>query len=337
MTPFVTEALSHEGRSPESAARVAAFFGVGGAPTFEGRFVLRRPVGEPLTGSEEIETGRRILEEARSERVRPGRDDKVLTEWNAMYAAALAEAAAATGDPAWAEAATAIGEFLYDHLRRADGRWLRSWQSGGGARHLAYASDYAWLVECFTRLGELTGRARWTERALETAEALLDLFADPDEGGFFTTGRDAEQLIVRTKDVFDGATPSANSVAAYSLARLAGLTGSPRLAAESGRVVELLGDLLARHPTAFAHTALSADLFARGLVEVVIAGERPDLLGVVRSRWLPGAVVAWGERTDSPLWEDRGVEAAYVCREQVCRLPVTDPQSLEAELAAVSA
>ena len=122
-----------------------------------------------------------------------------------------------------------------------------------------------------------------------------------------------------------------------AVARYAGLTGSPRLAAESGRVVELLGDLLARHPTAFAHTALSADLFARGLVEVVIAGERPDLLGVVRSRWLPGAVVAWGERTDSPLWEDRGVEAAYVCREQVCRLPVTDPQSLEAELAAVSA
>ena len=253
-----------------------------------------------------------------------------------MYAAALAEAAAATGESAWTEAATAIGEFLYDHLRRSDGRWMRSWQSDGGPRHLAYASDYAWLVECFTRLGELTGRARWTERALETADSLLELFGDAEEGGFFTAGRDAEQLIVRTKEIFDGATPSANAVAANSLARLGGLTGEARFTAESRRVVDLLGELLLRHPTAFADTALTADLFARGLVEVVIAGERPDLLGVVRGRWLPGAVVAWGERTDSPLWRDRTADAAYVCREQVCRLPVTDPRGLEAELAAMS-
>jgi uncharacterized protein len=333
----VSDELREGGLSTEGAAAVAAFFGVSGAPTFEGRFVLRRPVGEPLTGSEEIERGRRILESARAERVRPGRDDKVLTEWNAMYAAALAEAAAATGEPAWAEAAIAIGEFLCDHLQRADGRWLRSWQSEGGARHLAYASDYAWLVECFTRLGELTGRARWTERALDTADALLELFPDREEGGFFTTGRDAEQLIVRTKEFFDGATPSANAVAAYSLARLGGLAGDERFTDGSWRVVDLLGDLLLRHPTAFAHTVLTADLLSRGLVEVVIAGERPDLLRVVRSRWLPGAVVAWGERTDSPLWQDRPSDAAYVCREQVCRLPVTDPRSLEIELAAVSA
>ena len=101
----------------------------------------------------------------------------------------------------------------------------------GGARHLAYAADYAWLVDCFTRLGELTGRARWTERAVETADALLDLFHDDEGGGFFTTGHDAEALIVRTKDVFDGATPSANAVAALSLARLGALTGDDRYTA----------------------------------------------------------------------------------------------------------
>ncbi len=336
-TPMeLSEALRAGGFSAESADRVAAFFGVGGVPNFEGRFVLRRPLGEPLAGSEEIEAGRRVLEEARRHRIRPGLDDKVLTEWNAMYGSALSEAAAATGEAAWAEAAASIGDFLCDRLRRSDGRWMRSWQSGSDARHLAYASDYAWLVDCFTRLGELTGRARWTERAIETADALLDLFGDADEGGFFTTGRDAEQLIVRTKDIFDGATPSANAVAASSLARLGGLTGDERFTTESRRVVDLLGDLFLGHPTAFAHTTLTADLFAHGLVEVVIAGERPDLLRVVRSRWLPGAVVAWGERTDSPLWQDREADAAYVCREQVCRLPVTDPRGLEVELAAMS-
>jgi uncharacterized protein YyaL (SSP411 family) len=208
---------------------------------------------------------------------------------------------------------------------------------GFGPRHLGYASDYAWLVECFTRLGELTGRALWTERALEVADGLLELFGDAEEGGFFTTGRDAERLIVRTKEIFDGATPSANAVAAHSLARLAGLTGDTRFTTESQRVVDLLGDSLLRHPTAFAHTTLTADLFAHGLIEVVIAGDRPDLLGVVRDRWLPAAVLAWGEPTDSPLWRDRTADAAYVCREQVCRLPVTDSRGLEAELAAMSA
>jgi uncharacterized protein len=332
----ISETLRAAGFRDDAAARVAAFFGIGGRPNFEGRFVLRRPVGEPLRGPDEIETGRRDLEEARRTRPRPGLDDKVLTEWNAMYAAALAEAAAATGEAAWAASATAIGEFLWDQLRRRDGRWLRSWQSDGEARHLAYAGDYAWLVDCFTRLGELTGQARWTGRAIETAEALLALFGDAEEGGFFTTGHDAERLIVRTKELFDGATPSANAVAAHSLARLGGLTGDARFTDESRRIVELLGDLLQRHPIAFAHTALTAELFARGLIEVVIAGERPDLLHVVRGRWLPGAVIAWGERTDSPLWRDRTADAAYVCREQVCRLPVTDAGGLEVELAAMS-
>ena len=111
----------------------------------------------------------------------------------------------------------------------------------------------------FTRLGELTGHARWTERATATADALLALFHDDRDGGFFTTGHDAEPLIVRTKDVFDGATSSANAVAAGSLARLGALTGDDRYTVAAREVVDLLGDLLIRHPTAFAQTVLTAD------------------------------------------------------------------------------
>ena len=313
-------------------SEVSAWFGVTEGGNFEGSTILHRPVGEPLRGSEAVEAGRSLLFEARSGRVRPGLDDKVLTEWNAMYASALAEAAEATSNPTWSDAAVAIGEFLVANLRRADGRWLRSWREEGGARHLAYAADYAWLVDSFTRLAELTGRAVWTEHAVEVADGLLALFHDDGAGGFFTTGHDAEPLIVRTKEIFDGATPSANAVAALALARLGALTGSERYSEAAREVIDMFGDILVRHPTAFAHTLLTADLMRRGFTEVVVTGDRPDLLSVVRGRWLPGAVVAWGEPTGSPLWEGRAGDRAHVCRNYACRLPADDADTLSAQL-----
>jgi uncharacterized protein YyaL (SSP411 family) len=323
-----------EGEADGLARAAVEFFGVTERGNFEGSTILRRDPGAPLRGSEAVETGRTMLFGARATRIRPGLDDKVLTEWNAMYGSALAEAAAATGDPAWAEAAVAIGEFLCQRLVRPDGRWLRSWQEGGGARHLAYAGDYAWLIDCFTRLGELTGQARWTERAVTTADALMALFHDDQAGGFFTTGHDGEALIVRTKEIFDGATPSANAVAASALARLGALTGSEVYTGAARRVIDMFGELLVRHPTAFAHTVLTADQLVRGLTEVVVTGDRPDLVAEVRSRWLPGAVVAWGEPTASPLWQDRGPDLAYVCRDYACQLPAAEPAALAEQLAA---
>ncbi len=314
-------------------AAVSEWFGVTESGNFEGSTILRRPLGEPMDRPADVEIGRRLLLEARGARVRPGLDDKVLTEWNAMYGSALAEAAAATGNQAWGDAAVSIGEFLLGHLVGADGRWLRSWQRYGGARHQAYAADHAWLIDCFTRLGELTGQAVWTERAVGAAEALLTLFGDPEGGGFFTTGHDAEKLIVRTKEVFDGATPSANAVAALSLARLGALTGDRRYTDAARQVVEMVGDLLTRHPTAFTHVAHTADLLLHGFTEVVIAGDRPDLLDVTRSRWLPRAVVAWGEPTGSPLWKGRDGSRAFVCRDYVCQTPATDPTTLADQLA----
>ncbi len=312
---------------------VSDWFGVTEEGNFEGSTILRRPVGAPLGGSEAIEAGRQLLFESRSTRIRPGLDDKVLTEWNAMYASALAEAAGATGNPAWSRYAVAVGEFLVSHLVRGDGRWLRSWRQHGGARHLAYAGDYAWLVECFTRLAELTGHAVWTDRATTVADGLLDLFHDGDAGGFFTTGHDAELLIVRAKELFDGATPSANAVAALALARLGAVTGVDRYSEVAREIVDLFGDVLTRHPTAFAHTLLTAQLLEDGFAEVVVTGDRPDLVAAVRDRWRPGAVLAWGEPTDSPLWAGRTGDRAHVCRNYACRLPADDVDTLSTQLA----
>jgi uncharacterized protein len=319
------------------ADEALAFYGVTPGGNFEGRTILNRihardrgRVG--LSRPPRIEEARARLFAAREHRVRPGLDDKVLTEWNGLMLAALAEAAAATGRRDWLDAAMGTGEFLLRSLRRSDGRWLRSWQADGGARHLAYAADHAALVDAFVRLAEATGQARWIDAARSTAGALLDLFWDDERGGLFTTGSDAERLVARNKDLMDNATPSANSLAAVALLRLAALTGEARYRERAEQILRLTGSLATQHPTAFGHLLAAVDLAANGIDEVVVAGERPDLVEVVHSRFLPGAVLAWGERYPSPLWEGRDDGWAYVCRSYACQLPADDPAALAAQL-----
>jgi hypothetical protein len=321
-----------------------AFYGVTPGGNFEGRTILNRLAHRgDLERPPHIEDARRRLFAVREQRVRPGLDDKVLTEWNALMLAVLAEAAAATGRDDWRAAAVANGEFLMRELRREDGRWLRSWQAdasasrspgrSGRARHLAYAADHGALVDAFVRLAEATGEARWVDEARTTADALLDLFWDAGRGGVFTTGSDAERLITRNKDLMDNATPGANSLAAVALLRLAALTGEPRYRNHADQILRLVGPLAAQHPSAFGHMLVAVDLAAHGVDEVVVAGDRPDLVREVHASFLPRAVVAWGERYDSPLWEGRDDGAAYVCRDYACRLPAEDAETLALQLA----
>ncbi|MGH9247404.1 MAG: thioredoxin domain-containing protein [Acidimicrobiales bacterium] len=300
---------------------------------FEGRTILNR-IGRrgDLVRPPAVETARGRLFEVREARVRPGLDDKVLSEWNGLMLATLAEAAAATGRDDWRTAAVETGEFLLANLRRDDGRWLRSWQADGGARHLAFAADYAALIDAFTRMAEATGDARWLSAATEGADDLLARFWDAGEGGLYTTGDDGERLISRQKDVLDNATPSSNGLAALALVRLAALTGVERYRERADEIIGALGGLAGSHPTAFAHVLAAVDLVVNGITEVVVTGDRPDLVRAVHERWLPNAVVAWGERYASPLWEGRDDGLAYVCRDYACLQPATDAERLVAQL-----
>jgi uncharacterized protein YyaL (SSP411 family) len=309
-----------------------AWYGVTRSGNFEGSNILHRPVRGDLMRPPEVERARQALLAARGGRVRPGLDDKVLTEWNAMFVATLAEAGAAMGRHDWLDAAEATATFLTDQLRRADGRWLRSWQRESGPRHLAYAADYAHLVDAFTRLAEATGRRRWIDEAVTTAQAMVALFWDEKDGGVWTTGSDAEELLVRTKDVFDGAIPSANSTAALALVRLAALTGDPSLDDRARAIVRLLQGHLRHHPTAVTTALAALDVMFSGATEIVISGDRDDLVTEVQRRYLPRAVLAWGEPYDSPLWVGRDEPAAYVCRDFVCELPTTTVAALSAQL-----
>ncbi len=321
----------------DDAPEFGNWFGVTDEGNFEGRTILWRPVRGDLQRPASVELSRLRLFQAREMRIRPGLDDKVLAEWNGLMLASLAEAALATSNHQWLAAATKNGRFLLANLRREDGRWLRSWQpghdgSGGRAQHLAFAADLAALTDGFTRLAEASGQARWVSAAIDCADQLLDLFWDDERGGVFTTGRDADELICRPKDLADNAIPSANSATAVALLRLGALTGNERYRRRALDTMRLLAPLATNHPAAFGHLMAAADMVDHGFSEVVIPGEEHELLDVVRPRHLPATVLAWGEAYDSPLWDGRERGKAYVCRGFSCGLPASTPAELEAQL-----
>ncbi len=307
----------------------ADWYGITPAGNWEGRSILCRPVGAPLQRPPLIEEARQLLSAVRAGRVQPARDEKVLTEWNAMAAATLAEVAMVTGSTEYATRALEIGEFLMTAMYH-DGRLMRSWQ-GGRARHLAVAADHAWLIEACVRLSELTGAALWRSRANRVAHELLERFWDDESGGFFTTGDDAEALIVRPKEYLDGALPATNSIAVHALLRAHALDDDERLRNAADRTVSEAAALLTRHPGALADMVAASPMLA-GRQEIVITGDRPDLLAEVTRQWLPRAVVAWGDADTSPLFKGRPDGAAFVCRGFSCNAPASDPSTLREQL-----
>lgn len=302
---------------------------------FEGANILARLHHRgDLLRPDAVEQARRLLLTARTTRPRPGLDDKVITEWNALMLSILAEAGAAFQRPDWLQAAIRNGEFLLRELQGDDGRWLRSWHQNGipRARHRALAVDLASLVDAFTRLGEASGQARWIAHAQSVAEQLLDHFWDVDNGGVYTTPDDGERLIVRQKDLMDNATPSANSTAAVALYRLSALTGVKRYEHIADQILQLYTGIIDGAPTAFGNLLAALHLRQRGITEIVVAGKRDDLVGLVQRQWLPNSVVAWGEPYDSPLWRDRSGDRAFVCHHYTCQAPASTAQELAASL-----
>ena len=249
--------------------------------------------------------------------VQPARDEKVLTEWNAMAVATLAEVAAATGNARYGQRAEEIGEFLWSSMY-AGPRLMRSWQ-GGRARHLAVAADHAWLAEASLRLSEWTGKALWRERARRRRTNCSTCSGTRSPADSSLPGATPRPLVVRPKEFLDGALPSTNSVAVSALLRVNALVDDARLDAAVERTIALARPLLERHPGALPDLVAALPLWTRRH-EIVITGERPDLLAEVRRRWLPSAVLAWGEPDDGPLFLGRPAEPgqAFVCQARSC-------------------
>jgi uncharacterized protein len=322
----------------EAADPVIEHFGVSERGNFEGGSVLHLASGPESPEPAGFEAARRTLFEARSERVRPGLDDKRLASWNALAISALADTGAVLGRDDYLEAARDCAEFVLGTLRDEEGRLLRTYKDGD-ARLNAYLEDHAFLLEALLALYEASFEVRWFVAARDLAETMVERFGDPERGGFYSTSVDHEQLIVRRKEVGDHPIPSGNSAAAMGLLRLAALTGERRYEEEAEAVFSLFARPAVQHPDAFAHLLRALDFHLSPTRQVALVGDDlAELAAVVRSDLRPHLVLAAGpEGSDQPplLANRTTVDAhptAYVCENFTCNLPTTDPKQLSSQL-----
>jgi uncharacterized protein YyaL (SSP411 family) len=285
-----------------------------------------------------LEKARVKLLEVRSRRVRPQKDDKVLTDWNGLMIAALARAAAAFDEPRYLAAARAAADFALERLRDGNGRLFKRWRDGEAA-FMGVLEDYAFFAWGLIELYEAGFETRYLEAALALSREMLAHFEDEAAGGFFTSADDAEELLFRHKEVYDGALPSGNSVAAWNLLRLARLTGQSALEEAARRTLAAFGSA-ARAPAAHTLYLLALDLALGPSFEVVIAGDPAAsdtraMLRAFQARYLPHLVLLQRPEGDEPAitalapftldQTSRGGKAtAYVCRNYACRAPTPD-------------
>ncbi|BCR05734.1 thioredoxin [Desulfuromonas versatilis] len=327
---------------------------------FEGKNIphLEQDVGaladrvgvDPAHLADLLGEARQKLFAAREKRIRPHRDDKVLTGWNGLAIAALARAGALLGEPRFIAAAQAAADFVLTRLRGSDGRLLRRWRLGEAAIP-GFLEDYAFFVWGLIELHQATFVTERLAQALELNGEMERLFAD-GQGGFFDTGSDAEFVLSRGRSIHDGAIPSAGSVAALNLLRLGRLTGDLSLEERGQQLLSLRFGQMAAHPQAYSQALIALDFALGPAIQVVLVsgsdGSPPEeLLKELRRRLLPTAVVLLTHPGDreleslAPLVAGKqpvkGRAAAYVCIDRACREPVTTGEELAALLDALRA
>jgi uncharacterized protein YyaL (SSP411 family) len=332
-----------------------AYFDVTEGGNFEDSNILNirraaKVVAEELDISEEklsetVARGRRILFDAREKRIKPGRDEKVIAAWNGLMLESFAEAAAVLEREDYREIAESNARFIAEKLT-TEGRLLHVYKDGR-AKHTGFLDDYAFIVSGLITLFETTGNLHWLEEAIRLTDKLIEEFWDEDEGGFFYSGKNGEQLIVRQKDYFDNATPSGNSVAAESLLRLSELKGNEDYKRKAVNVMRLLRDTVERYPSGFGYALGAFDFYLSKPKEIVIVSAEGDdarsLTREIWSRYIPNKVVALAVEGDErasgilPLLRERHAEGgratAYVCESYACLQPVNTPEELAAQLA----
>ncbi|MGH2749141.1 MAG: thioredoxin domain-containing protein [Actinomycetota bacterium] len=324
------------------ADAATAHWGFSEQGNFEGKDI---PVyAAPPPDIEATERARVALLERRAQRVRPETDSKVLAGWNGMAAAGLADAGVALGHPEWIDAAEKAMRFVFDTMR-VDGRLMRSYRDGK-ITSLGYCEDYALALEACLALYEATFDPYWLDEARWAGDQAIDLYLDQEKGGFFTTGRDAEALVTRPKDLFDNAVPAANSVLALELQRLALFTGNAEYEAHALGAMRLLLSAVVRSPGGFGRMLSAVDFYLGDPPEIVLIGDPGDdarpLVEVVRGRFIPNKIVIatdrpgeLGDRVPLVKGRDRlnGAATAYVCHRGTCRMPVDSAGALEEQLA----
>ncbi len=286
-----------------------------------------------------LEHSRKTLFAIREHRVKPGRDEKILTSWNGLMLRSFAEAARYLKRADYLQVATQNAEFLLARLRQ-DGRLLRSYKDGK-ARFNGYLEDYFFLADGLLALYEASFEPRWFQEARNVVDQAIALFADEQNGGFFDTGSDHEVLINRPKDIMDNATPAGNSVAMDVLLKLTAFTSETTYRQRAEDYLQSVADNLVQYPQFFGHVLGALDFALSASKEIALVGslqqnDMQALLDVVNARYLPNSVLACKseEKQDEivPLLAHRlamgGLATAYVCQNFACQSPVTTTEEL---------
>jgi uncharacterized protein YyaL (SSP411 family) len=326
---------------------------------WEGRTILRRTRSDEqdarLHGVTVEDLRQRLTEArarllvARSRRVRPARDEKIIAAWNGLMIAALARAGASLGRPDYAAAADRAASFIVERMRRPDGRLLRTAPPpsvSAAAPIPATLEDYVAMIEALVVLFEATFADRWLTEAESLAAIVIDQFEDRDAGGFFTTGRDQEVVIARLKDYHDGSTPSGNGLLATALIRLSEFTGEARWRSAADRTLAAFRGVLAERPFASAQMLTALDWRLGPIEQVAIVGPRgsPATERVRRAAaaaFAPLRLTAVLDEHSSrrPPWlegKDAGADVmTYICRDCVCAAPIAGSGEAERALAAI--
>jgi uncharacterized protein YyaL (SSP411 family) len=306
----------------------------------EEEFALKEKIGlEEL--ETQLERAREELFSARNQRVHPLKDDKILTSWNGLMIAALAKGTQAFGDPVYAQAAEKAAWFILEKLRTSEGGLYRRYREG----HVAYPGfldDYAFLIWGLIELYETLFDCRLLEKALELNERLIDLFWDDERGGCYYTPRGGEALILREKDLYDGATPSGNSIAALNFLRLGRLTGNTDLEQKADQLLRHFSTTVASYPMAYTEFLNALDFGLGPGQEIVVAGDpnedaTQEMISLIHQSFLPNKVLLLrpeGEKEAQkafqlspflePLTPINNRPTVFLCSQYACRSPITE-------------
>ena len=289
---------------------------------------------------ENLEAIRQTLFAHREKRIHPMKDDKILTDWNGLMIAALAKGAQAFDEPEYAEAACRAADFILGNMSKPDGRiWHRYRDGQAGVE--ANLDDYAFLAWGLIELYEATFNTRYLEAALKLTDNMVGHFWDEDSGGLYLTPDDGERLLVRKKEIYDGAIPSGNSVAMLNLLRLGHMISDVDLEEKAAKIGSAFSGIVKQSPSAHTQLMVSLDFAIGSCYEVVIAGkakaeDTKAMLKALRTSFLPNMVVLLNpdgrELTEiAKLAEftknQRSIDGratAYVCKNYNCKLPTTD-------------
>ena len=348
---------------PERARIFGRYFGVAEGGNFEGRTILHAPaypsaIARSLDLAEEeldavLADAKEQLYRARSLRPHPVRDEKILAAWNGLTISAYARAGFVLDDPGYVDRARRAARFLLENMFR-DGRLYRTFKDGRRG-HPGFLEDYAFLIAGLLDLYEASADPSWLEHALALDAILSDRFEDTTYGGFFLTGSEHEELLVREKPSYDGAEPSGNSVAVLYLLRLHEFTTADGYRLRAEKALRYATPILRANPTSLSEMLLAVDFLLDTPKQILIVVPRDDgadaaapLLSALRSRFLPNrivSVVREGEEQERiarmiPLL--RGKEAtagratAYICENRTCMLPTADPAEFSRQIGSVT-